>query len=288
MNSPRVSVPVEYNTRDLLLYALGIGCTDPRFVYEKEPGFAPFPTYPICLTFKGDSYDALPFPPPAMLNFKPPRFRGFKVGLDAEKIIEKVAELPAKGGKLFLVGGVVGIHKKGTGALVEAAYDIQDASGKVYYKIVSSSFDVGAHGFKDSGVTHSRQILPPAGPPAHSIEVPISKHSASLFRLSGDYNPLHVDERVARRGGFDRPILHGLCTLGNTTRVVLDAVAGGDQRRYRSVRMRFAAPVYPGQTLVVRVWPISATQAIFETVVKETGKVCISNGLMELHPQASL
>jgi len=271
-----------------MLYALGIGSTDPRFVYEHDPLFAAFPTYPICLTFKGDSHDALPFPSPAMRSFPFPIFKGFKVGLDAEKMIEKVAELPPRGASLRLVGGVVGVHQKGSGALVESAYDLCDDAGKVYYKIISGSFQVGAHGFKDAGVTHSRNIPPPAGPPTHEVEVPTSRHAANLFRLSGDYNPLHVDPRVAEVGGFDTPILHGLCTLGNTTRAVLDAVAGGDQRRYRSVRMRFKSTVLPGQTLVVRMWQTTPTEVIFETLVKESGQTCISNGKMELTPQASL
>merc|ERR1719203_2193248 len=111
VSKPRISVDVEYNKRDLLLYSIGIGSTDPRYVYEHDPNFAAFPTYPICLTFKGDSYDALSFPPPVMSNFPGPKLQGVKVGLDAEKYIEKVNELPKDGAKLKLVGGLIGTHK---------------------------------------------------------------------------------------------------------------------------------------------------------------------------------
>mmetsp|Transcript_4488 Transcript_4488/g.12371 ORF Transcript_4488/g.12371 Transcript_4488/m.12371 type:complete len:302 (-) Transcript_4488:54-959(-) len=288
VSRPRVSVPVEYNTRDLLLYSVGIGSTDPRFTYELSPDFAAFPTYPICFTFKGDSFDAVPFPPPVMRNFSFPPLRGIRVGLDAEKYIEKVEELPRNGARLNLVGGLVGVHKKGSGALVEHAFDVVDESGKVYYKIISGSFQVGAQNFKDSGVTHSRSVPPPSGSPTASVEVPTNAHIASIFRLSGDYNPLHVDATTAKMGGFEQPILHGLCTLGHTTRAVLETVAGGDQRLFKSVQMRFASPVIPGQTLLVEMWRKAPTEVIFRTLVKETGKVCISNGLMQLHPTANL
>merc|ERR1719150_2201932 len=90
VKAPRVAVDVEYNKRDLLLYAVGIGSTDPRYVYEGDPDFGAFPTYPISLTFKGASYDALVFPPPVMANFPGPKLSGVRVGLDAEKYIEKV------------------------------------------------------------------------------------------------------------------------------------------------------------------------------------------------------
>merc|ERR1740138_1191215 len=119
-----VSVPVEYNARDLLIYALGIGSKDPRFVYENNSDFAAFPTYPIVLTFKGQSFDTLSFPSPAMMEFPFPPLKGVRVGLDAEKLIEKVNDLPKEGAKLKLVGSVAGVHKKGSGALFEKEFEL--------------------------------------------------------------------------------------------------------------------------------------------------------------------
>eukprot|EP00405_Crypthecodinium_cohnii_P000150 CAMPEP_0194763278 /NCGR_PEP_ID=MMETSP0323_2-20130528/18703_1 /TAXON_ID=2866 ORGANISM="Crypthecodinium cohnii, Strain Seligo" /NCGR_SAMPLE_ID=MMETSP0323_2 /ASSEMBLY_ACC=CAM_ASM_000346 /LENGTH=295 /DNA_ID=CAMNT_0039687659 /DNA_START=66 /DNA_END=953 /DNA_ORIENTATION=+ len=288
IEAPPSKIRVAYNTRDLLLYAIGIGSTDPRYVYEKDPNFAAFPTYPICLTFKGDSPDVLSFPPPAMSAVRTPALEGVKVGLDAEKIIEKINELPTTATELILEGRLAGVHKRGSGALTENIYELKDETGKIYYRIISAGFAVGAKNFKDAGVSFSRQIKAPKEEPKYVIETKIDEFNANIFRLSGDYNPLHVDPQAAKKGGFETPIIHGLCSLGHTTRCVLDAVAGGDAKRFKSVRMRFASPVIPGQTLQVRIWPASATEVKFETMVKETGKVCISNGMMELHPAGKL
>lgn len=278
LKGEKVSQPVQYNTRDLILYALGIGSTDPRFIYEQHPDFAAFPTYPIVLTYKGDSFDVLSFPPPIMMRFPIPPLQGVRVGLDAEKLIEKVAELPKEGANLQLVGKVVGVHQKGKGALVEKEFEVVDDAGKVYYRIIDGSFLVGAKNFKDSGKTYSKAVPPPPGPPAHVVETKTDEHIACLYRLSGDYNPLHIDPQFAKMAGFDKPIIHGLCTLGHTTRALLDTLGNGDQKRFKSVQLRFASPVLPGQTLATEIWEVSPTEFIFQTKVKETGKVCVSNG----------
>lgn len=284
----KIAQPVEYNSRDLILYAVGIGSTDLRYVYEHHPDFAAFPTYPIVLTFKGASPDVVPFPPPTMMALPVPPLSGVRVLLDAEKLIEKVAELPREGAKLKLVGSVVGIHAKGKGALLEKEYEIVDEEGKVYYRIVDGSFLVGAKDFKDSGRTYSKAVPPPPGQPAQVIEMKTDQNITHLYRLSGDYNPLHIDHTFAKMAGFDKPIIHGLCTLGHVTRGLLETFANGDQRRFKSVQLRFASPVLPGQTLVTEVWQVSPTEHIFQTRVKETGKICVSNGRFLLTPGAKL
>jgi acyl dehydratase len=285
---PKKSIPVEYNQRDLILYALGVGSADPRYTYENNDDFAAFPTYPIVLTFKGTSFDTLSFPPPAMMEFPIVPLSGVRLGLDAEKLIEKVNELPKEGAKMSLVGSVVGVHKKGSGALMEREFELVDDKGKVYYRIADGMFLVGAKNFKDSGKTFSKNIAPPSSPPTHVVETLTSTQIPSLYRLSGDYNPLHVDDQIAQMGGFERPIIHGQCTMGHATRAVLDTIAGGDQKRFRSVQMRFASPVLPGQTLVTEIWKVSATEFIFQTKVKETDKVCCSNCCMMLNPEAKM
>lgn len=289
-SAAKVTSPVEYSTRDLLIYAVGIGSNDPRFVYENHDDFAAFPTYPIVLTFKGDSYDALPFPSPTMMQIPFPTLPGFGgIGLDAEKLIEKVNELPKEGARLKLSGHIAGIHKKGKGALLEKEWEITDDAGKVYYRMIDAAFLLGCKGFKDSGKTFSKSIKVPDGPPKHTVEQVTNENIPNLYRLSGDYNPLHVDPQIAQMGGFERPIMHGQCTLGHATRAVLDAVVGGDAKRFKSVQLRFAAPVLPGQTLVTEIWQGgSPTEIVFQTKIKETGKVCCSNGCLVLTPEGKL
>merc|ERR1711862_584323 len=135
--------------------------------------------------------------------------------------------------------------------------------GQVVLRIISGSFAVGATDFEEGGISHSKAVQVPKQAPAHQVTMKVDERIATIFRLSGDYNPLHIDPAFAQKAGFSAPILHGLCTLGHTTRTVLETVAGGDARRYKSVRMRFASPVMPGDELDVLMWPTSATEVVF-------------------------
>lgn len=94
----------------------------------------------------------------------------------------------------------------------------------------------------------------PAVPGDHLVERPVRPDQALLYRLSGDWNPLHADPEFAALAGFDRPILHGLCTYGMTLKAVTDTVLGGDASRVRSYRTRFAGVVFPGETLRIEMW----------------------------------
>jgi len=208
--------------------------------------------------------------------------------LDAEKYIEKINELPKDGASLKLVGTTVGVHQKGKNGLVEQEFKVVDDSGKEYYKMISGAMMIGANGFKNSGVSYSKNWAPPKSDPTHTVENATGEHQAQLFRLSGDYNPLHVDQMSAKMFGFDQPILHGLCSMGVVSRGLLDTLAGGDQKRFKSIQLRFASPVLPGQTLLTEIWQDTPTGYIFQSKVKETGKVCVSNGRIELNPAAKL
>ena len=102
-------------------------------------------------------------------------------------------------------------------------------------------------------------------------------HQAIIYRLSGDRNPLHIDPDFAGMAGFDRPILHGLCTFGNVGRAVIDTVCDGDPTRFRSIKVRFAAPVMPGETIVTDIWKESDTEMILSARVKEREVEVVKN-----------
>jgi acyl dehydratase len=268
-------------------YALGIGSTDLRFCYEMDPDFQAFPTYPLVLLFKGDSQDVVSFPSPAMMEGPPlPPLPGVKVGLDGERYVEMIRPLETTGGKLTAKQRLIGIHKRGTGASVETECIISDSKGPLY-RLVSGAFLVGAKDFKDSGTTNSETVNVPNRSPEKVVEIVTSEHAPLLYRLSGDYNPLHVEEGLAQMSGFERPIMHGLCSLGISCRVVLKEFLNNDANNFKAIKGRFASPVLPGQTLQIKMWK-EGQRVIFTTSVKETGKVCINNAYVMIKDGAKL
>jgi acyl dehydratase len=276
------SQPVRYTTRDLILYAVGIGCTDLRFVFENEKGFSAFPTYPFVLGFKGVDADVVPFPSPAMQRGAVlPQLPGVVVALDGEREIVQLAPLDHRGGELTMRSRIIGIHKRGSGAIIDSEAELFDMAGNKIYRIISGTFLVGAKGFADAGRSNSEKIPVPSRPADAVDNIPTSVEQAQVYRLSGDYNALHIDPAVALRAGFKRPILHGLCSYGMTARAVLKHFCGNDAGRFRSMKARFAAPVLPGQTLRVEMWRVSARRVVVRSSVVETGKVCILNAYVE-------
>ena len=278
---------VGYNRRDLLLYALGVGCDELCFIHEDSPDFAAFPTYPAVLGFKGDATDVVTFPSPAMMASPTPFLPGTRVILDAERYIECVRPLPPDGASLSLRTKLVGVLQKGKGAVLQTESELSDADGQLLYRLQAASFAVGARGFRSAGVAHSRPAEPPARPCDCMREQRVSEGQAQLYRLSGDYNPLHVDPAVAQMSGYEKPILHGLCSLGFAVHAVLNECAGGDAARFKAVRARFAAPVLPGQTLRTKMWRQGAGRVLFETEVAETGTAAIKHAYVDLHTDHS-
>lgn len=257
-------VAFTYTERDVLLYAVGIGCTDPRFIYERDPRFAVFPTFAIRWGGAGLAIDERALPPsPGPLS------------IDAERCLEQLAPLP-HAGTVHVRTRLLAVHPRGKGsAFQEFESEVIDAAGTVCVRLVTGVFrrGVGALGdiepFAGRGHTRSTRIAVPATPPEVQVSVRIAANQAFIYRLSGDYNPLHVDPDAARFGGFPAPILHGLCTLGHCAQALLGALADGDPARFVSLKLRFAAPVFPGDLLTVRAWPDAAGRVVFDARVGE-------------------
>ncbi|MGW2699234.1 MaoC/PaaZ C-terminal domain-containing protein [Streptomyces sp. NPDC001340] len=147
---------------------------------------------------------------------------------------------------------VAAVYDKGKAAVLVLRTEVTDADGPLWTDD-AQIFVRGEGGFGgDRGP--STRLEPPTGEPDRTVERPVRADQALLYRLSGDYNPLHADPEFAKLAGFDRPILHGLCTYGITLKAVVDTLLGGDVTRVREYTTRFAGVVYPGETLRIRMW----------------------------------
>lgn len=282
--------PAGYTTRDLILYAVGIGCTELRYIYENDGDFAAFPTFPLVLNFTGLEEDVVSFPSEAMtLGPKMPPLDGVRFVLDGERYLEQLNPLPTEGSmELTIKSRLIGVHKRGSGASVEVESILfSKENGTEYVRMIGGSFMVGATGFKDAGKSFSEKITVPGREPDAIEELKTSPYQAQIYRLSGDYNPLHVDPEMAKMNGFKEPILHGLCTLGFSTRAVIKRYCGNDPELFKSVKLRFKKPVIPGNTLQVEMWKMPNNRIIFQTKVKETGKVVVGNAYVDLKGAAA-
>uniref|UniRef100_A0A8C6WBG6 Peroxisomal multifunctional enzyme type 2 n=1 Tax=Nannospalax galili TaxID=1026970 RepID=A0A8C6WBG6_NANGA len=183
---------------------------------------------------------------------------------------------------------VADILDKGSGIVI--IMDVYSYSGKelICYNQFSV-FVVGSGGFggKRTSEKVKEAIAVPRRPPDIILRDTTSLNQAALYRLSGDWNPLHIDPNFASIAGFDKPILHGLCTFGFSARHVLQQFADNDVSRFKAIKVRFAKPVYPGQTLETEMWK-EGNRIHFQTKVQETGNIVISNAYVDLVPTAAV
>lgn len=267
-------VTIRYDRRDVLLYAVGIGTRDLRFVYEGHDDFAVFPTFPIRWGGAGAPIDTALVPnSPGPLN------------IDAERYLELVKPLPLAG-EVQVRSRVVGIHPRGRGnGFVEFESEVLGEDGEVCVRMVNGSFRRGVaklgdiEPFEGVGQTFSQKIAVPERAPDATASAVVADNQAHIYRLSGDYNPLHIDPDAARFGGFDEVILHGLCTFGHSAQLLLEELAGGDPARFRRIKVRFSAPVFLNDTLKVLAWNDGAGRVVFEGRVDD--RVVVSNAYFE-------
>jgi acyl dehydratase len=203
--------------------------------------------------------------------------------LHGEQRVELHAPLPAQGTLRSRVE-ITGIYDKGEHALVVCQSIASDQhNGTPLYTTTWTGFIRGAGGFDGGRRTNGSQPAPstraplPNRPADHQVTYVTGANQGLLYRLSGDRHPLHSDPAYGARLGFERPILHGLCTYGFTGRALLDALCGNDPARLRSIDARFAAPVLPGETLTIEIWRIEDTLARFQTLGAD-GRVVLSDG----------
>jgi len=262
-----------YTARDTILYALSLGYgedpLDPaalRFVYER--GLQAIPTLPTVLGAPG-AWAADP-----------------RSGITWQRILHGEHRMvlhrtvPPEG-CLRSRTRIARIVDKGAdkGALVITERSITDESdGSLVATIEHTSFCRA-----DGGLSQSDEAPPPlpACPdePEHTrVTLPTLPRAALLYRLNGDQNPIHIDPAMARGAGFDRPILHGLCTYGMAARALVDSCCEHRPERLKSLGLRFAAPFFPGETLTVRIWRRASGTVQFDAMSAERGIAVLTHG----------
>lgn len=179
--------------------------------------------------------------------------------------------IPAEGGAKT-TSRIGGLYDKGKAAILVLRTEVADSDGPLWTSD-SQIFLRGEGGFGgDRGP--STRLEPLTAEPDHVLERRIREDQALLYRLSGDWNPLHADPDFARLAGFEQPILHGLCTYGMTLKAVVDTLLEGDVTRVRSYSTRFAGVVFPGETLRIRLWrQEGSVRAAVSTVERDDAPV---------------
>jgi acyl dehydratase len=258
---------VAWTSKDALLYAVGVGAGVDELAFTTEnTANTPqqvLPTFPVVIGF-GRAAGAMA----NIGTFNPAMLVHGMQGVTIHR------PLPVEG-KATVVSRVTGVWDKGKAAVVvteaEATMD-----GQPLYTTTMSAFIRGEGGWGGDRGPSGPQNVPPERAPDHQVTYQTSPDQALVYRLSGDRNPLHSDPSFAAAGGFDRPILHGLCTYGFTGRALLHTLCGSESARFKGMEGRFSSPVIPGEALTISIWNTGDGEAVFTTAVGD--RVVIDQG----------
>ena len=254
-----------YDDRDIMLYALGIGATELDFVFERNlkviPTFAVIPAFPALTGIAG----AVAINPVMILH--------------GEQSIQLHQPIPVKA-TLKTKGTVTGVYDKGKGGLIIIEAKTKIDGGDALFTNTFGVFVRGAGGFGGERGPEAPNKAPDRAPDK-TVDMATSANQAMVYRLSGDRNPLHVDPAFASMAGYDRPILHGLCSFGYVGRAVLSTYCDDDPARLSALSARFSGVVYPGDTITTEMWDEGSGKIVFQAKTQE-GRSVISNAAAEV------
>ncbi|MEZ4368553.1 MAG: MaoC/PaaZ C-terminal domain-containing protein [Kofleriaceae bacterium] len=266
-------ITTTYTWRDTVLYALGVGARLPdelSYVNELD-GPKVLPTFAVVPSFT------------AMFKVASQLGANMAMVVHGEQTIRLHRAIPPSG-TLSTVATVNGIYDKGKGALAVVEARTVDADGVALFDNVFSIFVRGAGGFGgERGPEAAPWAVAEGRAPDFAVTERTSAEQAALYRLSGDLNPLHISPSFAKAVGFERPILHGLCTYGFAGRALLASACGGDPLRLRSMSARFSAPVLPGDTLTTEGWRDGDGRYLVR-VKNQDDKAVLTGGVAEIAP----
>ncbi len=265
---------VSWTSKDALLYAVGIGAGHEELAFTTEnsneiPQLV-FPTFPVVIGWgRGSAMGAIGTFNPALL-------------VHGQQSVTLHRPIPVAG-TVTLTSEITGMYDKGKAAVVVSETTAL-MDGEPLYTNTGSSFMRGEGGWGGDRGPSGPKNVPPERSADHEVTYVTDRDQAFVYRLSGDRNPLHTDPAFAAMGGFDTPILHGLCSYGFTGRALLHAVCGSDPANFRHIEGRFASPVIPGDALTIRTWSIGDGKSLFTTSATPTAggeeRIVIDQGLI--------
>lgn len=270
MNLTSENVEISYSDKDSILYSLGIGLgNDPmnlnelKYVYENSQSVLPS----MATNFQYHS--------PLLLKTN----INFIMVVHGEQRLSITNALPVSGD--FIANAkVIGCYDKGParGAIIEVETTVKNKkNNEEICKLVSTTFARGDGGFGGPD-SPKKEIFIPDVEPDYVSEISTKPDQALIFRLSGDYNPLHSDPNFAKAAGFEKPILHGMCTYGIACRSLVNEICENDASKLKRFDCRFSSPVYPGETIITEMWK-KDKMIYFNSKVKERDKLVLKNGV---------
>lgn len=269
LNRDPIVIRERLSARKCILYALGIGAEDLRFVFEEQ--LQSLPTLATVLGYPGFLW------------------RDPATGVDWQRVLHGEQStvihrpLPTEG-EIVGTTRITDLFDKGEGkgAVALVRREVTDGNGERLATLTMTMLLRGDGGF--GGSTEGLPVphtLPQDRAPDITIELPTAANLALIYRLSGDFNPLHIDPTVATAAGFERPILHGLATYGVASRALVAALMHNDPARLKRMDVRFSSPVYPGETIRTEIWRDTEGRASFRSFVTEREVMVLNSGLVE-------
>ena len=278
-NWPIEDVIQKYTSRDSIIYALGVGLGENtlnedelNFVYEQSTNFCALPTMAAVI---GNSTKWIQNPATGV---------DYVQVLHGEQTINWRKPMPTQGA-IKVSTQVTGISDKGAhkGALIFSEKVLASVeTGETIATTQATTFaraNGGYDGPSDPSPTPHR--VPNTKPDLH-CDLITNRRAAMIYRLSGDYNPLHISPDIAKQAGFNKPILHGLCTFGVAGHAILKSCCSYKPERLKSLSLRFSAPVFPGETIRTEIW-INGDELSFRSIALERNTVVLNNGYAKVN-----
>jgi len=259
----------DYNWKDAILYALGVGAgfSDLEYCYEKD--LKVIPSFGITTI-----YDFMP----ELATISNVNLAGVLHG-EQELIFHN--PIPPEG-TLTTQGTIKHYYDKGKdkGALIVAEFETSHSNGQKLFTSIVTVFARLDGGFGGENAP-AKEVIFPDRDPDFVVEGNPSKDQPLIYRLSGDVFQLHVDQEFAEMTGFEKPIMHGLCTHGYACRALIQTFVPGEPEKARRMHCRFKRPLYPGMPLETVIWKTDEGHALWKVINTETGEVVIDNGVFE-------